>query len=174
MREILAASLYSSDLEPAEWEVSIDRIGALRGSSALGSALFRWRFGQDRSSRGKAYVLTLKLASRKLRIAPRHPVFQVLRRAVKQALVEWAQPQCRACSGAATIHVDRQAGLSGIDHICMTCGGTGSHRYGDIERRDALGVDKLGEWTNRLSLIRNLISAHEIGVSVGARRELER
>jgi hypothetical protein len=174
MREILSKSLYSAHLEWGIPEKPIDRIASLRASTALGSALFRWKHGLDRTSRGAAYILALRLASRRLHIAPHHKDFVVLRRAVQQAMVEWHSPNCRDCNGVRVIHVDRQAGLPGVDHTCPTCQGSGVHRYSDRERSHNLAINHLGKWSRRIEEMVHWLAAQEIGVMVGARKELER
>lgn len=176
MREALSRALQSGHLEWEVYECPIERVAALRASTSLGSALFRWRYNGDKASRGKAYVLTLRLASRKLRIAPRHPAFDTLKLCVKQALTEWHSPNCRDCNGIGMIKTSRQQvmGEARVDHVCPTCNGSGVHTYRDFERAAALNVRRLDQWTERLERIRQMVSAREIGVMVGARRELER
>ena len=174
MRESLSRSLYSAHLEDGRGERPIHRVASLRASTALGSALFRWKWGEDKRSWGVAFILTLAWSSKHLRIAPRNPSFPMLRRAVKQALAEWHSPKCRACQGLGMIHVERHGGLVGIDHTCPVCSGTGAHRYSDTERSHSLGLQNLGKWTERIETIHRRLTAQEIGVSVGARRELER
>jgi hypothetical protein len=174
MRESLSRSLYSAHLEDGVGERPIHRVASLRASTALGSALFRWKWAGDKRCRGVAFILTLAWASKTLRIAPHNPSFPLLKRAVKQALVEWHSPNCRACQGLGMIHVERHGGLVGVDHTCPTCGGAGAHRYSDLDRSQTLGLASIGKWTERIETIRRRLSAQEIGVSVGARRELER
>ena len=174
MREPLSRALYSAHLEWLPHECPIERVAAMRHGSRLGSALFRFKFGMDKGSAGRAYVLAVRKASKRLRIAPHHPDYPTLRRAVKQALIEFYAPQCRSCSGIGVIHADRHAAKGGVDHICPTCSGSGQHRYTDWERRRALNLDKLDKWSDKLSELLHMIGAAEIGLVARAREDLER
>lgn len=174
MREPLSRALYSNTLEWLPHECPIERIAALRHSGRLGSALFRMKFGLDRASAGKAYLFAVRRASKRLRIAPHHPDYPTLRLAVKQALVEWYSPFCRACNGVGIIHADRHSAKGGVDHVCPRCTGSGQHRYADHERRDMLRVEKLGKWSDRITQILHILGAAETGLVAKAREDLER
>lgn len=146
IREAIGAALLSSHLETQAHESAIDRVGALAHASKLGRLLYHWRYAGQGRYAGPVLAELARKARRRLRIGKFHEEHPTLIRACKQAMREWYSPQCGNCQGA------REVVTNKLRLVCPVCTGTGLRRYSDIERLNALALDRAGyePWNGRM------------------------
>lgn len=124
IREKIVNAMQSKNLAwHAEFEQAIDRLTAVGMSDALGSALFRAKYCNDRAAGRRAiHLLTHKAASR-LKVE-----MDYARKLSVCAVKEWMVDACEKCHG--TGHALEGARLA----PCTKCNGTGAKQYSDFER----------------------------------------
>ena len=130
IREKIASDVHSSNLAWNEREEkAIDRITALGMSDALGSALLRFKFANDRSAGKRALHLLANKAAQRLRVE-----LSYAQKLATACLREWLIDACETCHGTGQVgdgrHTDR----------CTKCDGSGMKRYSDSERALAAGL----------------------------------
>ncbi len=124
IREKIVGSMQSSNLAwHADFERAIDRLTAVGMSDALGSALFRAKYCNDRHSGQRALHLLTHRAAQRLRVE-----MSYARSLATAALREFMVDACERCNGTGTSKDG--AHLS----TCSKCNGTGVRSYSDSER----------------------------------------
>jgi hypothetical protein len=130
IREKIASDVRSSNLAWNEREEkAIDRITALGMSDALGTALFRFKFANDRASGTRALHLLAHKAKCNLGVE-----LSYARKLATACVKEYLIDSCETCHGTGWV-TDR-----GHPDKCGKCGGTGAKRYSDTERALAAGL----------------------------------
>ena len=170
LRELVGRSINSSDLETHEHESAIDRIGALGRATALSSALWRLGPGGDTTSTGSALKHLLRKAQRRTKVYKGHKDFKMLNRICYMVLSEWLKPQCRTCDGRAQIENNQ------LTVICHICGGTGLHRYSDMERCHQLDIEPVAyrRFEKIVADVWLCLSGADAGAIYTCRQQLER
>jgi hypothetical protein len=130
IREKIASDVHSSNLAWNDRETkAIDRITALGMSDALGSALLRFKFANDRSAGKRALHMLANKAAQRLKVE-----LSYAQKLATACLREWLIDTCDTCHGTGyTIE-------SGHSSKCNKCGGSGAKRYSDSERALAAGL----------------------------------
>lgn len=132
LHEAMTRAVATSDMELDPGHVKdADRVAAmgLGAKGELGSLVFRFARAEQ-PQWGRRIVLILAR-----RVAHRHRIGRELAEKVATcALLEFAKPHCRACGGAGETLVDE------VKVTCSRCGGSRVERYGNAERREAIGA----------------------------------
>ncbi|WP_430229648.1 hypothetical protein [Paraburkholderia tropica] len=130
----------------AEFEQAIDRLTAVGMSDALGSALFRAKYCNDRQAGQRAIHLLTNKAAQRLRVE-----MSYARSLATVALREWMVDACEKCHGTGT--TKDGASLS----TCSKCNGTGKKSYSDSERALCAGfpVESWSKHTKRFEITLN-------------------
>lgn len=131
IREKIVNAMQSKNLAwHAEFERAIDTLTAVGMSDALGSALFRVKYCDDKGAYQRALALLAKEGATRLRVMPGYA-----KKLAKVAIKEWvldADPHCHG-SGVFTK-------ANGVEVECPKCGGTGMRKWEDHERASASGI----------------------------------
>ncbi|HLP99199.1 MAG TPA: hypothetical protein VK149_12230 [Sideroxyarcus sp.] len=129
-REALAKAVVASSLGWDEnQERQIDRVTALgmaTRKNELGAAIVHAE-ALDESSIRKVVLLVARHVTIKTGVTRSHA-----EKVTTAALQEHLKPRCRACGGIPYIEAR-------VAQCCPSCGGTGLHRYGNMERRNLCG-----------------------------------
>ena len=130
IREKIASDVRSSNLAWNEREEkAIDRITALGMSDALGSALFRFKFGSDAASGKRALHLLAHKAKCNLGVE-----LSYARKLAAACIKEWTIDNCVHCNGTGLV-------LNGSRYDkCGKCDGSGVKFHSDTERAMAAGL----------------------------------
>lgn len=163
VREKIVSAMQSSNLAwHAEFERAIDRLTAVGMSDALGSALFRAKYCNDRSSGKRALHLLTHKAAHRLRVE-----MEYARALATTALREWMVDACEKCHGTGNVKEG--------DHVstCRKCNGTGVKAYSDNERALCAGfpVESWSKHTQRFEITLNCMYG-AIAETSGRVREL--
>lgn len=129
IREKIVNAMQSKNLAwHAEFEQAIDRLTAVGMSDALGSALFRAKYCNDRQSGRRALHLLTNKAAQRLRVE-----LSYARALANVAFKEWMVDACEKCNGTGFA-------MDGA-HLaqCRSCQGTGTKQYTDFERASCAG-----------------------------------
>lgn len=139
MRESVGLAANADSLEWCEFSVGdVDRLTALAYAgkiSELGTSMYRLVVAKDAG----VYTRCTNLLADRIKsksIADGLP-FNWRLQVAKQAINELMFPHCRSCNGAG-----EATGERGIKVECSVCDGNKTHRYGDSERADSIGVDR--------------------------------
>lgn len=176
MREAVGSALLSSHLESHEYECAIDRIGALSRATSLGSALWRWGYAGDTQALGSALKHLLRKAQRKLKVYKGHRDFETLLNTCKLVLYEWKFRNCMGCGGGGEIESDFDSTGKGTQVKCSVCSGTGTKRYSNEERMEALKLSDFNEFKraeNMISQVWVCLAGADGGTGAVVRDQLE-
>lgn len=154
IEQIIAADLRSTHLESRPHESAIDRIGAFSKGNKLATLLWRWKYANDKNCAQPALNLLVRIAAEDFKLTGADPEYETLRRACKQALREWLDPQCIKCGGTGEVVLDART------LQCDTCDGMSVRRYSDGARQSALRVSdtEFPLWQKRLGKIAAVIT----------------
>jgi hypothetical protein len=131
IREKIVSAMQSKNLAwHAEFERAIDTLTAVGMSDALGSALFRLKYCNDRGAYQSALALLAKEGATRLRVMPGYA-----RKLAKVAIKEWALDADPHCHGSGVF-----TKANGVEVECPKCGGTGMRKWEDHERASASGI----------------------------------
>lgn len=151
MRESLAASINSKNLQQQDTSCSLDRLHAVALSAIhnpIGSASLRFVDSLQPSAYNELTNQLAREAVRKLKCDKK-----ILLRVCKQVIHENVFSFCKKCKGT-----KEQQGETKII-ICNVCNGTGLHRHGDADRAHAIGLsidNYLKYWEKRLMLVQSI------------------
>lgn len=149
MRESLAHALNSSDLEQHEHDCAIDKIHAMGVAAIdcpLGILTIRFIDGRQPMCYVPLIESLMKLASIQFKCS-----HEMLSKLCEQAVKEAVFPYCRTCHGRKEAKVE--------DRViqCHTCNGSGIHRYTDMERARAFGIDgEYAQWDKRFQKVQGI------------------
>lgn len=163
IREKIVSAMQSSNLAwHAEFERAIDRLTAVGMSDALGSALFRAKYCNDREAGRRALHLLTHKSAQRLRVEMRYA-----RALSTAALREWMVDTCEKCHGTG---VARDGDLVST---CRKCNGTGARSYSDTERAMCAGfpLESWSKHTQRFDVTLNCMYG-AISATSGRVREL--
>lgn len=126
IKEGVISAVQSSNLQWNDRETkAIDRITALGLSDPLGSALWRFKYLNDRAAYKRAMYLLVSKARSRLKTKDLDYVINMS----TGVLREWTLDACDVCNGVGTV-----PGMHGHSDKCNRCDGTGIKRYTDHER----------------------------------------
>lgn len=163
IREKIVHAMQSKNLAwHHEFEQAIDRLTAVGMSDALGSALFRAKYCNDRFSGKRALHLLTHKAAHRLRVE-----ISYARSLANVALREWMVDACEKCNGTG------QATDGAHLTTCRKCGGTGVKSYSDDERALHAGfpADSWSKHAKRFEVTLNCMYG-SIAETTGRVREL--
>jgi hypothetical protein len=130
IREKIVSAMQSKNLAwHAEFERSIDSLTAVGMSDALGSALFRAKYCNDREAGRRAIHLLTHKAAQRLKVE-----MDYARKLATCAIKEFMVDSCEKCQG--TGHALEGAHLA----PCTKCKGTGAKQYSNFERESCAGL----------------------------------
>lgn len=138
MRESLAHAMNSSDLEQHEHDCAIDKIHAMGVAAIdcpLGILTIRFIDGRQPMCYIPLIESLMKLVIIKFTRINIKRSHDALSKLCEQAVKEAVFPYCRTCHGRKEVHLDDRI------IVCSTCQGSGLHRYTDIERARAFGIE---------------------------------
>lgn len=165
IREKIVGAMQSKNLAwHAEFERSIDALTAVGMSDALGSALCRAKYCNDREAGRRAlHLLTHKTAER-LRVE-----MSYARSLATAALKEWMVDACEKCNGTGSVMESAHSHAV----TCSKCNGTGVKTYSDSERALCAGfpVESWSKHTKRFEIALNCMYG-AIAATTGKVREL--
>ena len=166
LRKLIASDITGGNLKESPfYETALDRIFALGTSDALGSALWRLKYANDRGSYERVVAL---LSHRAKSLAPTLPLRL---RFVRVVLMEWLDENCRACGGRRFI----MASDTHAKHSCTLCDGTGLRRYSDQWRMRQMGLDQRAyrKWERRFAALHQKIADADLQTWRRIAEELE-
>lgn len=130
VREKIVGAFEAKNLAwHAEFERAIDHLTAVGMSDALGSALLRAKYCNDRHAGQRALHLLTHKAAQRLRVE-----ISYARSLATAALREWLIDACEKCNGTGV--AKEGAHIS----TCGKCNGTGAKQYTGFERASCAGL----------------------------------
>lgn len=161
MRESVAAAL-GANLDDDPWrERPLDRVAAFCFADRLGTLLWRCKYQND----AKAYKPASLLLAREL---PQGMTLGFRRRLASQALTEWIFPVCRRCFGA------KEVVIGNLRATCPACNGLGLHRWGDLERAQAVKIRDVARVGRHFVRLFTVLAEFDRRVAAIVRAQLER
>jgi hypothetical protein len=165
IREKIVGAMQSKNLAwHAEFEQAIDRLTAVGMSDALGSALLRAKYCNDRFAGQRALHLLTHKAAQRLKVEMTYA-----RMLATAALKEWMVDACEKCNGTGMM----MEGNHSHAVSCKKCNGTGVKKYSDDERALCAGLP-VDAWHKHRSRFDGVVTclAGAVGATTGRVREL--
>lgn len=138
VQEKIVSAMQASNLAwSADFEKAIDRLTAVGMSDALGAALWRFKYLNDRGAFKRALYLLADRVEERIK----KPKSDYMLGIVTGVMREWAIDLCPHCDGTGFLAV---AGAPSRGSKCAKCDGSGLKTYSDWERSNNCGLH--GAW----------------------------